>query len=1180
MAGEGPNPYNNLLEDLQVGNSSFKYYNLPALQDERYDRLPFSIRVLLESAVRNCDNFQVKTENVESILDWEKSTNDPKGVEVPFRPARVILQDFTGVPAVVDFAAMRDAVKELGGNPELINPICPVDLVIDHSVQVDFSGAMSRGRGEGQESGGGPGGGTVPRTCGNCGNYGKSNCPAFQSFRPNSPRARRPLVHHHSRPSSPWQPGSTAPQAARSSSPMMYSRPTSPAYPQHSNTLHGAMQISQSPVYLVNQTPGVILSVAGPPSAYMAVSADATLVTYNSTSTASYATLVPATYSVNPSAMYSPLPQPQVAPQQHPGYYTGAPYYSQPPTINNTVISEKLSGLDIEDISLRPMGSRSTRFKNTRRKSEDSRSVGSTMSDMSSSRGSSVSTPSLKMPMSSLPSPQDAPGIPIQDTICPFHREESSWSNALQKNQELEFERNKERFVFLKWGSQALKNMLIVPPGSGIVHQVNLEYLARVVFNENKMLFPDSVVGTDSHTTMINGLGVVGWGVGGIEAEAVMLGQTISMVLPKVVGYKIVGELDFVCTSTDVVLTITKHLRQVGVVGKFVEFFGPGVAQLSLADRATISNMCPEYGATVGFFPVDSTTIAYLENTNRDSGRIQEIEAYLKAVKMFRNFEDASQDPVYSEIVELNLADVVPSVSGPKRPHDRVSVSDMKKDFLSCLGNKVGFKGFGMAPELHAITAPFEYEGQEYTLRNGSVVIAAITSCTNTSNPSVMLAAGLMAKLAVERGLSVKPYIKTSLSPGSGVVTHYLQHSGVTPYLKKLGFDIVGYGCMTCIGNSGPLPEAVQQAIEKNDLVCCGVLSGNRNFEGRIHPSTRANYLASPLLVIAYAIAGRVDIDFEVEPIGIDNDGQQVFLRDIWPTRKLIQEVERASVLPEMFKECYEKITTGNEEWNRLEAPVGVLYSWDASSTYIKRPPFFENMPKDAPGVHNVTKAHVLLNLGDSVTTDHISPAGSIARNSPAARYLASRNLTTREFNSYGSRRGNDDVMARGTFANIRLVNKFVGKAGPRTIHIPSGDELDVFDAAERYRQENKPIIILAGKEYGSGSSRDWAAKGPFLLGVKAVIAMSYERIHRSNLVGMGIIPLQYLDDQSAESLGLTGKELYTINLPSNLVPGMKIAVQVDERTIEVQLRFDTEVELEYFRHGGILNYMIRKMIQ
>ncbi|KAJ8036398.1 Cytoplasmic aconitate hydratase [Holothuria leucospilota] len=771
--------------------------------------------------------------------------------------------------------------------------------------------------------------------------------------------------------------------------------------------------------------------------------------------------------------------------------------------------------------------------------------------------------------------------LPIHDPVCPFHHLASDCASALGKNQEIEFERNKERFLFLKWGAKALKNMLIVPPGSGIVHQVNLEYLARVVFSTDGMLYPDSLVGTDSHTTMINGLGVVGWGVGGIEAEAVMLGQPISMVLPKVVGYKLVGAMNPLATSTDVVLTITKHLRQVGVVGKFVEFFGPGVSQLSIADRATIANMCPEYGATVGFFPVDDNSLQYLKQTGRDANKIDMVEAYLKANNLFRDFTNKDQDPEFSEIVELDLSTVKSCVSGPKRPHDKVMVSDMKQDFQNCLDNKVGFKGFHIPKDKQSTKVPFVYDNQEYTMTHGDVVIAAITSCTNTSNPSVMLGAGILAKKAVEAGLSVKPYIKTSLSPGSGVVTYYLQDSGVIPYLEKLGFYIVGYGCMTCIGNSGPLDDSVAETIEKGDLVVCGVLSGNRNFEGRIHPLTRANYLASPPLVIAYAIAGTVSIDFETEPIGQSPEGKDVFLRDIWPTREEIQEVERQYVIPAMFKEVYAKIEEGNERWNKLEAPDSKLYPWDEKSTYIKSPPFFEKMERDLPPVKGVTSARPLLFLGDSVTTDHISPAGSIARNSPAARYLSSRGLVPREFNSYGSRRGNDAIMARGTFANIRLLNKFIGKAAPKTVHIPSSDTMDVFDAAERYRQEGTPLIIIAGKDYGSGSSRDWAAKGPWMQGIKLVIAESYERIHRSNLVGMGIIPLQFLPGEGAESLELTGKELYSIDLPEDLQAGQRVTVQVDGgKTFEAILRFDTDVELTYFRNGGILNYMIRRMLE
>ncbi|XP_008200453.2 cytoplasmic aconitate hydratase [Tribolium castaneum] len=889
------NPFDKYLKTLTVGSKEYKYYDLSEL-GAQYDRLPYSIRVLLESAVRNCDNFQVKENDVQNILNWEQNQSVEGGIEIPFKPARVILQDFTGVPAVVDFAAMRDAVKGLGGNPEKINPSCPADLVIDHSVQVDF--------------------------------------------------ARSP--------------------------------------------------------------------------------------------------------------------------------------------------------------------------------------------------------------------------------------------SALKKNEDLEFERNQERFTFLKWGAKAFNNMLIVPPGSGIVHQVNLEYLARVVFTgkDKPILYPDTVVGTDSHTTMINGLGVLGWGVGGIEAEAVMLGQSISMLLPKVVGYRLHGTLGQYVTSTDLVLTITKNLRQLGVVGKFVEFYGPGVAALSIADRATIANMCPEYGATVGYFPVDEHSLTYLRQTSRPDEQIKLIEAYLKATKQLRNYANEMSEPIFSQSVSLDLSTVVSSVSGPKRPNDRVSVSDMKNDFRLCLSNKIGFKGFGIPEAKLNTEAKFMYNGSQYTIRHGSVIIAAITSCTNTSNPSVMLGAGLLAKNAVAAGLTVAPYIKTSLSPGSGVVTYYLQESKVIDALTQLGFDIVGYGCMTCIGNSGGIDENIVNAIEQNDLVCCGVLSGNRNFEGRIHPNTRANYLASPLLVIAYAIAGTVDIDFEKEPLGKRPDGSPVFLREIWPMRKEIHAVEQQYVIPAMFQQVYSRIQLGSSSWQSLNAPSGILYPWSDSSTYIKKPPFFDGMTKQLPPMQPISGARVLLYLGDSVTTDHISPAGSIGRNSPAARYLAQNGLTPREFNSYGSRRGNDAIMARGTFANIRLVNKFMSNAGPKTVYLPTNEEMDVFDCAERYKSAKTPLIILAGKDYGSGSSRDWAAKGPYLLGVRAVIAESFERIHRSNLVGMGIIPLQFLPNETAESLGLTGKEIYNIEIPADLKPGQNIKISTDTgKTFNVVLRFDTEVDLLFYKHGGILNYMIRKIV-
>ncbi|XP_048827480.1 cytoplasmic aconitate hydratase [Brienomyrus brachyistius] len=884
-------PYAHIREALDPQKPDHKFYNLSKLEDPRYTRLPFSIRVLLEAAVRTCDEFLVKQADVENILNWGQTQWE--SVEVPFRPARVILQDFTGVPAVVDFAAMRDAVKTLGGDPEKINPVCPADLVIDHSIQVDFN-----------------------------------------------------------------------------------------------------------------------------------------------------------------------------------------------------------------------------------RKSD-----------------------------------------------------------SLQKNQDLEFERNRERFAFLKWGSKAFRNMRIIPPGSGIVHQVNLEYLAHVVFDHDGFYYPDSLVGTDSHTTMIDGLGVLGWGVGGIEAEAVMLGQPISMVLPQVIGYKLMGVPDKLITSTDIVLTITKHLRQVGVVGKFVEFFGPGVSQLSIADRATISNMCPEYGATAAFFPVDHISIKYLEQTGRSAEKLNYVTQYLKAVGMFRDYSNADQDPEFTQVVEMDLGTVVPCCSGPKRPQDRVAVTEMKRDFEGCLGAKQGFKGFQVPPERLNNTVSFQYNGTDFSLSHGSVVIAAITSCTNTSNPSVMLGAGLLAKKAVEAGLSVRPYIKTSLSPGSGVVTSYLKESGVMSYLSKLGFEVVGYGCMTCIGNSGPLPDPVVEAITQGDLVVAGILSGNRNFEGRVHPNTRANYLASPPLVIAYAIAGTIRIDLEKEPLAVTPEGKEVFLKDIWPTREEIQEVKHQFVIPAMFKEVYTKVENVNERWNSLKASSDKLYTWDPNSTYIKSPPFFDGLAREPQLPKSINDAYVLLYLGDSVTTDHISPAGNIARNSPAARYLTSKGLSPRDFNSYGSRRGNDAVMARGTFANIRLFNKLLGKQGPQTVYLPSGETMDVFDAADEYKKAGLPLLVLAGKEYGSGSSRDWAAKGPFLLGIKAVLAESYERIHRSNLVGMGVIPLEYLPGDTAESLGLTGRECYTIVIPETLTPKMNVDIQLDTgKTFQACMRFDTDVELTYFQHGGILNYMVRKM--
>ncbi|EDW98050.2 cytoplasmic aconitate hydratase isoform X1 [Drosophila yakuba] len=900
MSSSGANPFVQFQASFTQDGNVYKYFDLPSI-DSKYDSLPFSIRILLESAVRNCDNFHVLEKDVQSILGWNPSLKQgTSDVEIPFKPARVILHDTTGVPAVVDFAAMRDAVRDLGGNPEKINPICPAAMTIDHSIQVDF---------------------------------------------------------------------------VRS-------------------------------------------------------------------------------------------------------------------------------------------------------------------------------------------------------------------ADALTKNESLEFQRHKERFTFLKWGARAFDNLQILPPGAGIVHQVNLEYLAQMVFESDnsdgsKTIYPDSIVGTDSHTTMINGLGLLAWGVGGIEAEAVMLGQSVSMLLPEVIGYRLEGKLGPLVTSTDLVLTITKHLRQLGVIGKFVEFYGPGVAELSIADRATISNMCPEYGATVGFFPIDESTLSYMRQSNRSEKKIDITRQYLKATRQFRDYSREDQDPQFTESVTLDLSTVVSSVSGPKRPHDRVSASSMCEDFKSCLVSPVGFKGFAIPPSDLAAKGEFQWDdGKTYKIGHGSVVIAAITSCTNTSNPSVMLGAGLLAKNAVKKGLSVLPYIKTSLSPGSGVVTHYLRESGVIPYLEQLGFNIVGYGCMTCIGNSGPLDENVVNTIENNGLVCCGVLSGNRNFEGRIHPSTRANYLASPLLVIAYAIAGRVDIDFETEPLGVDSNGKEVFLRDIWPARSEIQDAEHKYVIPAMYQEVYSKITLGSRDWQTLEVSDSTLYPWNVNSTYIKLPPFMEGMTRELPKLKGVEKARCLLLLGDFVTTDHISPAGAIARNSPAARYLSERGLTPRDFNMYSSRRGHDAVMVRGCFANIRLVNKLASKIGSLTLHVPSGEEMNVFDAAQRYASEGTPLVLVAGKDYGSGSSRDWAAKGPFLLGVRAVIAESFERIHRSNLVNMGIIPLQFLPGQSAETLKLSGKEVYNIVLPvDDLKPGQRIQVDAGGNVFETTLRFDTEVDITYYKNGGILKYMVRKML-
>jgi len=681
---------------------------------------------------------------------------------------------------------------------------------------------------------------------------------------------------------------------------------------------------------------------------------------------------------------------------------------------------------------------------------------------------------------------------------------------------------------------------------------------------------------------MINGLGVCGWGVGGIEAEAAMLGQPMSMVLPEVVGFKLDGVLSPQATSTDLVLTITQSLRAKGVVGKFVEFYGPGVAQLSLADRATISNMAPEYGATMGFFPVDNETLAYLRQTGRSEDKLSIIENYLKASGLFCDYTKENNAIKYTDTLHLDLSTVVPCLAGPKRPQDRVPLSALKQEFSSSLTAKVSFKGYGLKPEVVGKRVEFTHDGKTYSVGHGAVCLAAITSCTNTSNPSVILGAGLLAKKAVDAGLSVQPWIKTSLSPGSGVVTKYLEESGLQPYLDKIGFNVTGFGCMTCIGNSGDINKAVEEVIVKEDLVVAGVLSGNRNFEGRIHPNLRANYLASPLLVVAYALAGTVDIDFEKEPIGKnEKTGAPVFLKDIWPSRDEIQATVHKYVLPQMFQKVYADITKGNERWNALKVSDADLYPWDDKSTYIHNPPFFSTMGLEAPGIRNVADAYCLLNLGDSITTDHISPAGSISRKSPAGRFLEARGVQPQDFNTYGSRRGNDEVMSRGTFANSRLVNKLVSKVGPQTVHVPTGEELDVYDAAERYINNKQDLVVLAGVEYGSGSSRDWAAKGPFLQGIKAAIAISFERIHRSNLVGMGIIPLQYKQGENADSLKLTGKEQFTIDLPADLKIGQEIVVKTNTGvTFTTKLRFDTPIEIEYFKHGGILQYVLRKLVK
>ncbi|PYQ13324.1 MAG: aconitate hydratase AcnA [Acidobacteria bacterium] len=889
---------------LRTGQGEVVIHRLAALERAGLapglSRLPFSIKILLESVLRNLDGELVTEADVKNLAAWDADT--PKDVELPFMPARVILQDFTGVPAVVDLASMRGAVKRLGGDPRRINPLVPVDLVVDHSVQVDV--------------------------------------------------------------------------------------------------------------------------------------------------------------------------------------------YASP--------------------------------------------------------------------------------------------------DALRRNAEIEFERNRERYEFLRWGQKSFAGFRVVPPATGIVHQVNLEFLAKVVIsraeNESRAAFPDTLVGTDSHTTMINGLGVLGWGVGGIEAEAVMLGQPLYMVTPQVVGFRLTGRLREGVTATDLVLTVTQLLRKTGVVEKFVEFYGPGLGQMSLADRATVANMSPEYGATCGFFPVDDETLAYLRRTGRTASEVELVERYCKEQDLFRT--DATPDPVFSDTLSLDLAEVEPSLAGPKRPQDRVPLRQMKTAFRQALTAPVKDRGFGLAESDLPRTAPVEMLGERAELHHGAVVIAAITSCTNTSNPSVMLGAGLLARKAAERGLRVPRYVKTSLAPGSKVVTEYLERAGLMKDLEALGFHLVGYGCTTCIGNSGPLPDPVHRAVADGKLVAAAVLSGNRNFEGRINPDVKANYLASPPLVVAYALAGTTDLDLATEPLGKDRAGAPVYLKDVWPGQAEVAAME-ASIREEMFSRTYANVFDGNATWNAIRVPEGDLFAFSGESTYIQDPPFFQDLTLDVPPPRDVEGARILAVLGDSVTTDHISPAGDIAEDSPAGRYLKSKGVSRRDFNSYGSRRGNDRVMVRGTFANIRLKNLMVaGTEGGVTIHVPSGERMDIYDAAERYRKKGTPLVVLAGKEYGSGSSRDWAAKGTLLLGVRAVVAESFERIHRSNLVGMGVLPLQFKSGQNVESLGLTGQEKIAIaGLRGELRPRQDLTVQVErpdgtKDSFAVTARLDTPVEINYYRNGGILHTVLRKMLK
>jgi aconitate hydratase len=800
------------------------------------------------------------------------------------------------------------------------------------------------------------------------------------------------------------------------------------------------------------------------------------------------------------------------------------------------------------------------------------------------------------------------PQLPVELVIDhSVQVDEYATARARFRNAELEFERNRERYAFLRWGQEAFDNFKVVPPNTGIVHQVNLEFLARVVETRDGKTFPDTLVGTDSHTTMVNGLGVLGWGVGGIEAEAAMLGEPISMLIPQVVGFKLSGSLPEGATATDLVLTVTQILRATGVVGKFVEYFGPGLEGLALADRATIGNMSPEYGATCGFFPVDDETLKYLRLTGRPDDHVSLVEAYCKENSFWH---DPRVEPEYSQVVELDLGDVEPSLAGPRRPQDRVPLSDAKRSFVESLetfgvdygngrdeavaesfpasdppstveadsGAKVE-TDTGVAGPVRAQRVKTSLNGDEFELEHGSVVIAAITSCTNTSNPQVMIGAGLLAKNAVERGMRRKPWVKSSLAPGSKVVTEYYEQAGLTEYLDELGFQTVGYGCTTCIGNSGPLPEPISEAVADGDLVVCSVLSGNRNFEARIHPEVKANYLASPPLVVAYALAGRMDIDLVNEPLGEDAEGNDVYLRELWPTAEEIQETISRAVRGEMFSRTYADVFTGDPVWRELPVPEGDLFAWDPESTYVRQPPYFEGMPHGPAAVEDIAGARCLVRVGDSVTTDHISPAGSIKPDSPAGQYLVEHGVERKDFNSYGSRRGNHEVMVRGTFANVRLKNQLVpGSEGTWTVHAPSGEEMTIFEASQRYLAAGTPLIVLAGKEYGSGSSRDWAAKGPNLLGVRAVIAESYERIHRSNLLMMGILPLQYMDGENAESLGLTGHEEYSVTGVEN-AEAREVIVRADDKEFRARLRLDTPREREYLRHGGILPFVLRRLL-